>query len=111
LEPKNYRMWRSRVFIIKADRFSVDSHSTSSLPSIFTMSDTAPPPSPVEQLANSRTLRLFRADEKAITDLHREFHPSTEVQIVDIIRMCVRAGLPLVKKAMSQQHKEDNGHS
>lgn len=53
---------------------------------------------PSELSSNTRSVRLFSADDLALIELHRLAKTlNRKIDIVELIRDCVEAGLPIVK--------------
>jgi hypothetical protein len=57
------------------------------------------PAVPSELSSNTRSIRLYSIDDKALIELHRIAKTlNRKMDIVDLIRDCVQAGLPVVQK-------------
>lgn len=54
---------------------------------------------PSELSSNTRAIRLYSADDLALIELHRIARSlNRKMDIVELIRDCVEAGLPVVQK-------------
>lgn len=49
------------------------------------------------KLANQRPIRLFVEDDKAIRKLHEDLDEEYDIDISQFIRLCVRAGRPIIE--------------
>lgn len=72
------------------------------------------PPSPTTpttppKLSNTRSLRLYADDEEEIVELCAVVKQlNRKMDIVDLIRDCVQAGLPVIKKRWEPLIHEEN---
>lgn len=54
---------------------------------------------PSELSSNTRSIRLYSMDDQALISLHRQIKTlHRKIDIVDLVRDCVQAGLSVVEK-------------
>lgn len=54
---------------------------------------------PSELSSNTRSIRLYSMDDQALISLHHQIKTlHRKIDIVDLVRDCVQAGLPAVEK-------------
>jgi len=59
-----------------------------------------------KSLSSSKPIRLFEEDDNDIEALHAKIRTISGLNIQDIIRQCVHAGLPIIKKRWEPLLKE-----
>lgn len=55
---------------------------------------------PTRKLSDPRSFRLYSDDDAAIQKLQEDTDADLHLDITDIIRDCIRAGLPIVEKKL-----------
>lgn len=66
------------------------------------------PAVPSELSSNTRSIRLYSLDDRALVELHRVARTlNRKIDIVDLIRDCVQAGISVVEKRWEPLTKDN----
>jgi hypothetical protein len=61
-----------------------------------------------KELSASKPIRLFKTDDDEIESLYHEVKHISGLNMQDIIRQCVHAGLPIIKERWKPLFKNKN---
>lgn len=70
--------------------------------------ETSAPTGLTRKLAHPRDIRIYKDNEDEIRKLYSRLNKSTGIEMVQIMRDCIDAGLPLIRSRLDSESSRNN---